>query len=200
MRKVFIIVLSVMVFLASIAKIGERNLTAAVFSIFLLVVVLLYRRFRRSAAEVPWACQAAAAIAVTLGLGTVVSGVGHSVAVISVAFSEGEWTPLTSLRFTTGAMLLYSGAMNMAVYRAIKAGRRWAVGVGAATCLLFCLYLLLLLPLPGTGGTVRPMLGLWSAYFLWLGAAVLATKGRNGTQLGLAPQALPQSPLIEKPL
>lgn len=130
MRKVFIIVLSVMVFLASIAKIGERNLTAAVFSIFLLVVVLLYRRFSRSGAEVPWACQAAAAIAVTLGLGTVVSGVGHSVAVISVAFSEGEWTPLTSLRFTTGAMLLYSGAMNMGVYRAIKAGRRWAVGGG----------------------------------------------------------------------
>jgi hypothetical protein len=35
-----------------------------------------------------------------------------------------------SLRFTTGAMLLYSGAMNIALYRAIRAGRRWAIGVG----------------------------------------------------------------------
>ena len=55
-----------------------------------MVVVLLSRRFRRSAAEVPWACQAAAAIAVALGVVTVTGGVGHSVAVIPVAFSERE--------------------------------------------------------------------------------------------------------------
>ncbi len=176
MRKALITVLSIMLFLASIAKIGERTLTAAIFSILLVVVVFLYRRFRRSAAEVPWACQAAAAIAVTLGVATVISGVGHSVAVASLALSEREYGPLQILRFTTGAMLVYSGAMNMAVYRAIRAGRRWAVAVGAATGLLFWLYLLFLFPLPGTGGTVRPMLGLWSVYLLWLGVAALASK------------------------
>ena len=74
----------------------------------------------------------------------------------------------------TGAMLMYSGAMSIAMYRTIRAGRRWAVGVAAATSLVFWLYLMLLLPLPGTGGTVPPMLGLWSAYLLWLGAAFLA--------------------------
>ncbi|MBI3698116.1 MAG: hypothetical protein HY238_25185 [Acidobacteria bacterium] len=173
-------VLSVMVLLASVAKIGERNLTAAVFSILLLVVVLLYRRFRRSAAEVPYAFNAAAAIALTLGVITVIGGVGHSVAVTSVALSERKYGPLTILRFTTGAMLLYSGMMSVVLYRAIKAGRRWAVGVGAANGLLFWLYLLFLLPLPGTGGTVRPMLGLWSVYLLWLGAAVLASRRRDG--------------------
>ena len=180
MRQAAMTVLSVMVLLASVAKIGERNLTAAIFTIWSVVVVLLYRRFRRSAAEVPWACQAAAAIAVTLGVGTVISGVGHSVAVASLALSQREYGPLQILRFTTGAMLLYSGMMSVVVYRAIKSGRRWAVGVGAATGLLFWLYLLFLLPLPGTGGTVRPMLGLWSVYLLWLGAAVLSSRRGDG--------------------
>jgi len=190
-RKALMILLSAIVLIASIAKmeIGERTLTAGVFSILLLVVVVLYRRFRRSAAEGPWIFQAAAAIGVTLGVLTMISGVVHSAAVTAVAFSEREWGPLTVLRFTTGAMLMYSGAMNMAVHRAIRAGRRWAVGVGAATCLLFWSYLIFLLPLPGTGGTVPPMLGLWSAYLFWLGAAVWATMRRGATQLRLGQQA-----------
>ena len=122
MRKALMILLSAIVLIASIAKmeIGERTLTAGVFSILLLVVVVLYRRFRRSAVEVPWVFQAAAAIGVTLGVLTMISGVVHSAAVTAVAFSEREWAPLTILRFTTGAMLMYSGAMNMAVHRAIR--------------------------------------------------------------------------------
>jgi hypothetical protein len=178
MRKILLILLSAIVLIAGIARmeIGERTLAAGVFSLLLLVVVFLYRRFRRSAGEVPWIFQAAAAIGVALGVVTMISGVAHSAAVTAVAFSasEREWAPLTILRFTTGAMLLYSGAMSVAVHRAIRAGRRWAVGVGAATSLLFWFYLMLLFPLPGTGGTVPPMLGLWSAYLLWLGAAVWA--------------------------
>lgn len=189
MRKALITVLSIMLFLASIAKIGERTLTAAIFSIVLVFVVFLYRRFRRSAAEAPWACHAAAAIAVTLGVGTAVSGVVHSVAVASLALSEREYGPLQILRFTTGAMLVYSGAMNMAVCRAIKAGRGWAIAVGAATSLLFCLYLLFLFPLPGTGGTVRPMLGLWSVYLLWLGVAALASRRGDVARLSFDTRA-----------
>ena len=91
-----------------------------------------------------------------------------------MALSEREWAPLTILRFTTGAMLVYAGAMSIAVYPAMRAGQQWAVRVGAATSLLFWLYLMLLFPLPGTGGTVPPMLALWSAYLFWLSAAVLA--------------------------
>ncbi len=68
MRQVLMTVLSVMVLLAGIAKIGERNLTAAIFSTLLLVVVLFYRRFRRSTVEVPDAYNAAAALGLTLGL------------------------------------------------------------------------------------------------------------------------------------
>ena len=77
--------------------------------------------------------QAAAAIGVSLGVLTIISGVVHSARVTAVAFSEREWAPLTVLRFSTGTMLIYSGAMSLAVHRAIRAGRRWAVGVGAAT-------------------------------------------------------------------
>lgn len=176
MHKVMMILLSTFVMILGIAmmEVGERTLTAGVFSILLVIVVFLYRRFRRSADEVSWVLQVAAAISVTLGVLTMVSGVVHSAAVTAVAFSEGEWAPLTILRFTTGAMLMYSGAMSIAMYRPIRAGRLWAVGVAAATSLLFWLYLMLLLPLPGTGGTVPPMLELWSAYLFWLAAAVLA--------------------------
>jgi hypothetical protein len=191
MRKALLILVSAIVLIAGIAtmEIGERALTAGVFSLLLLVVVFLYRRFRRAADEVPWIFQGAAAIGVALGALTMISGVAHSAAVTAVAFGEGEWAPLTILRFTTGAMLMYSGAMSVAVHRAIRAGRRWAVGVGAATSLLFWFYLMLLFPLPGTGGTVPPMLGLWSAYLLWLGAAVLATMPRDATSVRPSQQA-----------
>jgi len=182
MRKALITVLSILLSLATLVSVGEwweRALTAAVSSIGLLVIVHLYRRFRRSAAEVPYACHVAAAIAVIFGIGNVITGMGHSVAVTSLALREPEYGPLQILRFTTGAMLLYSGAMNIGVYRAIRAGRRWAVAVGAASGLLFWLYLLFLLPLPGTG-TARRLLGPWSVYLLWLGAAALASKPRDG--------------------
>ena len=185
MRKAMMIVLSGILLSSGIAmmEIGERTLTAGVFAILLLVVVFLYRRFRRSADEVPWVFQAAAAIGVTLGVLTTISGVVHSTAVTAVAFREHEWSPLTILRFTTGAMLMYSGAVNVAAYRAIRAGQRWALRVGAATSLLFWVYLMLLFPLPGTAGTVPPMLGLWSTYLFWLGAAVLATVPRDAAHL-----------------
>jgi hypothetical protein len=178
MRKALLIVLSSLILIASIAKLAERTLSAAIFSIWFLIVVFLYRRFSRYAPEAPYACHAAAAIALSLGVVTVIAGLGHSVAVVSLALRDAQDRPLTILRFTTGAMLLYSGAMNVAVHRAIQAGRNWAVAVGAATAVLFCLYLFffLLFHLPGTGGTVRPMLGLWSVYLLWLGAALTSRR------------------------
>lgn len=186
MRKAFITVLSILILGASIAKLGERTLIAAVFSIWLVAVALLYRRLRRSTPDIPYAYHAAAAIALILGITALLAGVGHSVAVGSLALRDREeYKPLVILRFTTGAMLLYSGAMNVALYRAIKAGRRWAFAVGAATGLLFWVYLLffVLLPLPGTGGTVRPMLGLWSVYLLWLSVAVLASRRQDRARL-----------------
>jgi CubicO group peptidase (beta-lactamase class C family) len=125
MRKTTMIVLSGILLASGIAmmEIGERTLTAGVFAILLLVVVVLYRRFRQSAGGVPWVFQAAAAVAVTLGILTLISGVAHSTAVAALALREHEWSPLTILRFTTGAMLMYAGAMSAAVFHAIRAGR-----------------------------------------------------------------------------
>lgn len=159
--------------LAIVFNVDVRILTAVALSIFLLIILLLYRRSRRSDPEVPPACHVAAAIAMLVGAGALIGGVGHSVAVASLTLREPQYGPLQILRLTTGALLLFSGAMTLAMVPGIKAGRRWAVGVGAATGLLFWLYLLFTIPLPGTGGTVPAMLGLWSVYLLSLGAAAV---------------------------
>ena len=134
---------------------------------------------RRSVPEVPSACHAAAAIAVIVGAGTLIGGVGHSVAVVSLTLREPQYGPLQILRLTTGAMLVFSGAMTLAMYPGIKAGQGWAAGMAAAGGLLLWLYLLFTLPLPGTGGTVPTMLGMWSVYLLSLGAAGVALKLRD---------------------
>lgn len=191
MGKVLITVLSVLPVLAILVGGGVwwvRAVSAAAGSIVLLVVVFLCRRFTRAFPDVPWACHVAAAVAVTIGVSNVIAGVAHSAAVASLALSEPEYGPLQILRFTTGAMLLYSGAMNIALYRAIGAGRRWAIGVGVASGLLFWLYLVFTLPLPGTGGSVPRELGLWTLNLLWLGAAAFASRrGDRGTSRMLGP-------------
>ena len=152
-----------------------RIVAAASASTVFLLLVLVYRRLRPSCAGVPYTHQAAAALGLSLGILTVLAGVGHSVAVASLALSGSEqYGPLTILRFTTGAMLIYAGAMGVALYRPIRASRRWAMGVSAATTFLFCLFLLFLFFLTGTGETVPPMLGLWSVYLGIVGAAVVS--------------------------
>ncbi len=175
-----IMLLFVGIFLLGHVGVSPKILSAATSFISLLIVVLLSRRFRRSAPEVPWACHLAAAIALIVGAGTMVGGVGHSVAVASLALSEREYGPLQILRFTTGAILVYSGAMTLAMYPGIKAGRRWAIGVGAAAGLLVWLHLRFLLYFPGTGGTVPSFLGVWSIYLLSMGAAALASRRGDG--------------------
>jgi len=179
MGKALITVLSVLFALAVLAGGGVwwvRALSAAVFSLALLPIVFLSRRFTRAFPSGPWACHVAAAIAVTFGVSNVTTGVAHSVAVASLALREPEYGPLQILRFTTGAMLLYSGVMSIALYRGIRAGRRSAIGVGVAAGLLFWFYLVFTLPLPGTGGNVPRELALLTLYLLWLGAAAFASR------------------------
>ena len=63
---------------------GDLAIGLPVLAIVLVVVVILYRRFRRAAGAVPWTCQAAAAIALSFGALTTITGVGHSIAVTSL--------------------------------------------------------------------------------------------------------------------
>ena len=147
------------------------------FSIVTLpVVVALYRRFRRNAGAVPWTCQAAAAIALCWGVVTALAGIGHSLAVASVALSEREYGNLQILWFTTGAMLLYVGTMNASLYRAIKMGQRSAIAVSIATTALFLLYMLFHYPMPGNEGTAEPMFWLWAVYMLWVVVAAVSSR------------------------
>jgi hypothetical protein len=181
MRKDRIIVSGIMLLFAGMFLLGSLGvspnlLRGAALLIYPLIAVLLFRRFRRSAPGVPWAFHVVATFAVFLGAVALIGGLGHSAAVASLAMREGAYGPLQILRFTTGAMLVYFGAMSVAVYPAIKAGRRWAVGVGAAAGLLFWLYLLFLLLLPVTGSSAPGFFGALSMYLLSLGAAAFASK------------------------
>jgi hypothetical protein len=157
-------------------------LTAISLVLFLLFIVLFYKRLRRFAPEVPPACHVAAAIALLVGADALIGGVGHSFAVASLVLREPEYGPLQILRLTTGAILLFSGAMTLAMYPGIKAGRSSAVRLGSVSALLLWLLLLFTLPLPGTGGTVPPRLGLWSVYLLSLGAAAASLAIRKSKE------------------
>ena len=169
-----VLLVSTMVVLAIVFDLRGNVLGPISLSIFALIGIVLYRRFRRSAPEVPPACHVAAVIALVVGAGALIGGVGHSVAVASLTLREPQYGPLQILRLTTGALLVFSGAMTLAMYPGIKAGRRFGpIGVSAATGLLFWLYLLFTLPLPGTGGTVPPMLVGWGIYLISLGAAAV---------------------------
>jgi len=181
MQKKLLLLLTAVPLIGGIAamEVGERTIAATAYAILVVAVGFLYRRFRRSAAEVPWIFQATAAIALPVGLITMISGMLHSSAVTAVAFREDQWVPLTILRFTTGMLLMYSGIVSVALYRALRAGKHWAAAVSASTTLLFWSYLMFLFPLPGTGGTVPPMLGLWSAFLLWNGATALTILSRT---------------------
>ena len=178
MRKEVIAVLGITVLwvsttvvLAMVFDLGGRVLGPISLAIFSLIVVVLYRRFRRSAPEVPAACHLAAAIALMVGAATLIGGVGHSVDVALLTLREPQYGPLQILRLTTGALLVFSGAMTLAMYPGISVGQRWPMGVGAATGLLFWLYMLFTIPLPGAGGTATAMVGLWGVYLISLGAA-----------------------------
>ena len=166
-----VLLVSTMVVLAIVFGVDGKILGPISLSIFSLIIVLLYRRLRRFAPEVPPACHVAAAIALMVGASALIGGVGHSVDVALLTLREPQYGPLQILRLTTGALLSFSGAMTLAMYPGIRVGRRWPMGVGAATGLLFWLYMLFTIPLPGAGGTATAMVGLWGVYLLSLGAA-----------------------------
>ena len=181
MRKDLIIVFGILLFFAGMFLLGSFRVDPKVLIgggsvIGMLIVVLLARRFRRAGPEVPWVCHAAAATGLLLAAANLIGGAGHSAAVASVASRLPEFGALQVLWFTTGAMLLYTGAMNAALYRAIKAGRCSAIGIAAGTSLLFVAYLLFQFvhPLPGVGEEVPAFLVGWSLYLLLLGTASIA--------------------------
>ena len=145
-----------------------------VVSVASLAGAFLYQRFKRSAPDVPSACHVAAAFALVYGCVTLVAGVAHSLAVASMARRLNEYGSLQVLWFTTGALLVYTGAMNAVMSGGIKAGRASAIGLAAAASLLFVVHLLFVDPLPGSGTTIGSMLTGMTLYLLSLIAAGIA--------------------------
>jgi hypothetical protein len=157
---------------------GDLQFAIPVLTLLFGANVWLWRRFRRTDAHTSPVYHMAAAIAVSLGALTLMAGIGHSVAVIGLALSEPEYGTLQVLRLTTGALLVYSGAMGVALFRAIKSGQHLAIAVAAASASLFVVYLLVIRPIGGAD-TVPPMLALWSIYLVALTlSGAVAMRGR----------------------
>lgn len=152
----------------------ELLIVIVVPSIVAAAIVLLTKRLRQRFPTIPASCHLAAAIALALGCATIITGIAHSFAVASLAARMSEYGPLQVLWFTTGVMLIYTGAMNVAFHRAVAAGHLHAVWATLAASFLFILYLLFVNPLPGGGGTVPPMLGAWSLQLVALFVAALS--------------------------
>lgn len=103
-----------------------------------------------------------------LAILTLIGGLGHSAAVISVVVKQKRaYDPGAVLLFTTGGMLLYISVWHLVLSQKMRTGKAWAIPVSAALTCGFCLYLVLLIPLR-TGSAPRYILALWGTYFIWL--------------------------------
>jgi hypothetical protein len=157
-----------------LSRVNPGVARTVVMPLVIALIPVIVRRVKRTRSD-DYACHVAAAMAVAFGVTGLVTGVAHSAAVASLALGEPEYGPLQMLRFTTGELMLYVGAMNLALCRTIWAGRGWAIAAALWSNLLFLLHLGVVFSLPGTGGTVPVALGIWGVYFLWLGAAGFAS-------------------------
>lgn len=124
---------------------SETLLTIGVLSLWVLVLGFLYRRFRRSGTEAPYALLAALAIA--LGLLLAVPGLLHTIAVAGGALKSHKPYDLRLVwLLTLGLMLLHTGLVNVVLSRWIRRAERWALGMAATVTALLLGFFLVLHP------------------------------------------------------
>ena len=123
----------------------ETVLTSVVMAVWLLVLAVLYRRFRRQAVEPLHAGLAAAAFA--LGLLAAIPGAIHTVAVVGSAINNNKPHDLRlAWLLTVGLILIYTGAVNVLLSGRIKRYERWAVAMSASSTALLVAFLGVLHP------------------------------------------------------
>jgi hypothetical protein len=186
MRKDLIFIVGIVLVFVCLFLLGNKGvdpniLRGVAVIIYPVMAVLLTRHFHRSAPEIPWACHLAAATALFLGASTLIGGLGHSMAVASLASRAPEYGPLQVMWFTTGALLVYTGATNAVLYRAIKAGGRAAIAFAGGSTVLFVAYMLFLNPIRGSSSSPPVAIAAWSVHLLVLAAAGLSTLRREAT-------------------
>jgi hypothetical protein len=104
-----------------------------------------YRVFLRSAADRLAAL--IGALAVSLGLLIAIPGVLHTLAVVNGAVTARKpYDVRFAWLVTTGALLMYTGVINVWLARAIKRGDRSAMTASAAATIALLLFLLALHP------------------------------------------------------
>ncbi len=112
----------------------------AVLATLLLVIVVLYRRFRR----VPF--KLLSWVAVAAGGSMVLGGVGHLVFIIAVMVDRQ--LPLDYRQISliaTGGILLFPGFLNIGLSKWIRQGMGWAMAMSAYATIALCIYAVLLL-------------------------------------------------------
>jgi len=124
---------------------SELMLTAFSLSAAAGVTLGTYRAFRRSAADRLAAL--IGALAVSLGLLIAIPGVLHTTFVIRGAVTAGKpYDVRFAWLIATGALLMYTGIINVWLARAIKRGKRSAMTASAAATIALLLFLLSLHP------------------------------------------------------
>lgn len=123
----------------------EDVVTVAVMAAWLIVLAVLYRRFRRQAVEPLHAGLAAAAFA--LGLLSAVPGLLHTVAVAGGAVNGHKPYDLRlAWLITIGLILIYTGIVNVLLTGRIKRQQRWALATSASATALLVAFLVVLHP------------------------------------------------------
>jgi len=121
-----------------------------------------------------------------------IGGVGHLVAIVSVAISQNKPYDfrLVSL-IATGGILAYPGMVNLALSRWIWRGREWAFGVSALCTIPLLAYLVLLLfarippdstdPFAGAGDSARTTVLINGIYLAVLFSAWVPLRRRSSS-------------------
>lgn len=123
----------------------ETVIETVVMTAWLVVLVVLYRRFRRQAVEPLHAGLAAAAFA--LGLLSAIPGLLHTVAVAGSAVNNDKPYDLRlAWLITVGLILMYTGSVNVLLSGRIKRYERWAMVMSASSTALLVAFLAVLHP------------------------------------------------------
>lgn len=141
----------------------ENVLTAGVPAAAVLLLLFLYRRFRRRAVERSYALLAAAAI--VFGLLAAIPGLIHTIAVVgSTVKNDKPYNLRFAWLVTIGLILMQTGTVNVVLSRWVKSYHRWAVAMAAVSTGLLLVFLMALHPADSQG----ILIGLYGAYLVLL--------------------------------
>jgi hypothetical protein len=141
---------------------------AVALMVAVLFTAVLFRGFRRRSIGLP--CAILATYALVLGSLVALAGVAHTVAIATAARGRPYDSRPTFL-LTVGGILVSWGLLNAVLSPFLNRAKPWSAAVvGASICALivFLVFLLLWVPLPSAGESVKDLFVLSTIYLLLL--------------------------------